>query len=357
MELSDDFKVVLEAGAGAKMDQQYQTYGTTALTAGTGDPDTYNQSWQPYPGDKKQIGTTMLVHAHLGVVYQGILTMTAHYIDNFARDARMDVGSQGGVAADKVGSTLTPNASIQVFGVDLRLNGGWMGDGYLGASRIIANNANSIADSIEVLHSQGGWQLAHNFFYGGNGSIDTIAGQYTFSLASFLMRPRPFWGQGKDITLTLYGMFNRVFDTDNKGAPASGATIPPNMDNGKSDMKKFKAGIDPIWSFSPMMAVGLRGDFVRPNWADKSQDFFVITPKLIFRSEFVTHEMVVLQASFYGYSSAYHDSTQIGGTTKADSVMPWPYGTNGTLDIQKLTLNGTPQPDKYVISLAASMWW
>jgi hypothetical protein len=37
--------------------------------------------------------------------------------------------------------------------------------------------------------------------------------------------------------------------------------------------------------------------------------------------------------------------------------MPWPYGTNGTLDIQKLTLYGTPQPDKYVISLAASMWW
>ena len=62
-------------------------------------------------------------------------------------------------------------------------------------------------------------------------------------------------------------------------------------------------------------------------------------------------EMIVLQAQFYHYGASYHDRD------KVDSLMPWPFGTNGNLDIAKLTAYGTPQPDKYVITLAASMWW
>ncbi len=346
LELADDWKVVLEAGAGAKMDQQYQTYGLTPLTKDNYNADTYSPSWQPYPGDTHQIGTTLLAHVHAGLVYQGIWTLTLHYIDTFARDARFDVASQGGGTMANPGPT--PDASIQVYGLDLRLNGGWMGDGYIGYSRVKAKNANSIADSIELLHSQGGWQLAHNFFYDGNGNIDSIAGQYTFSLAGFMMRPRPFWGQGTDLTVTVFGMFNHVSGTTGNSAPPIGMTLPP-ADN--ANMNKLKYGIEPIYSFMPMMAVGLRADVVNPNMSDSGQSFQVITPKLIFRSEFVTHEMIVLQAQFYHYGAEYHDPS------KVDYLMPWPFGTAGTLDIARLSPNGNPQPDKYVISLAASMWW
>ena len=346
MELSDDLKLVVEAGAGAKMDQQYQTYGLTTLTKATGQADTYSPSWQPYPGDKAQVGTTLLAHAHAGVVYQGILTATAHYIGTFVRDARYNVASQGGTTPDNKNGFpgLTPDASIQVFGADLRLNGGWMGDGYIGYSRVRARNANSVADSIELLQSQGGWQLAHNFFADGNGNIDSIAGQYTFSVAGFMMRPRPFYGQGADVTITVFGMFNRVSGTDD-GGTGDGSTI-PNASN--ANMKKLKYGLEPIWSFSPMMAVGLRADVVNPNMSDSGQSFQVISPKLIFRSEFVTHEMIVLQGSWYHYGSSYYDSTKVG------ALMPWPFGTNGTTDLSKY--NGGA-PDKYAISLAASMWW
>ena len=347
MELTDDLKVVVEAGVGAKMDQQYQTYGMSPANQGTATVDTYSPSWQPYPGDKQQIGTTLLAHGHAGVVFRGIFTATLHYINSFVRDARFDVASQGGTNLKT--NPLTPDASIQVYGVDFRLNGGWMGDGYIGYSHVKANHANSVADSLELLHSQGGWQLSHNFLYDGNGSIDSIGGQYTFSLASFLMRPRPFWGQGADLSVTVFGMYNKVTGTDSGGA--DGSTIPI----GSANMSKLKYGIEPIYSFMPMMAVGLRADVVNPNMSDSTNSFYVISPKLIFRSEFVTHEMIVLQASYYHYGSAYTDPA---GGDKLEGIMPWPYGRYGTLNLNNLGQNGTAAPpDKYVINLAASMWW
>jgi hypothetical protein len=344
MELSDDLKLVVEVGGGAKMDQQYQTYGTTTLTDSSHAADTYYSSWEPYPGDKEQVGTTLLAHGHAGLVINGQWTITGHYIGSFVRDARYNVASQGGTnKADKGFPGLTPDASIQVFGADLRLNGGWMGDGYIGYSRVRARHANSVADSIELLQSQGGWQLSHNFFSDGNGNIDSIAGQYTFSVAAFMMRPRPFFGQGADVTITVFGMLNRVSGTDD-GGTGDGSTIPA---ANNANMTKFKWGLEPIWSFSPMMAVGFRADVVNPSMSDSGQSFQVITPKLIFRSEFVTHEMIVLQGSFYHYGSSYSDITKVG------ALMPWPFGTNGTTDLSKY--GGTP--DKYMIALSASMWW
>jgi hypothetical protein len=347
IEINDDMKLLVEGGFGAKVDQQYQRYAGAAAT--------YDYpSWQPFPGNKTQQGTNMLAHLHAGLVINGVWTVTGHYINSFVRDARWNVGTTGGTgtsgtpdtAVAPTGTSAVPSsASIQVGGVDVRLNGGWMGDGYIGYSHVKAHNALAVADSIEVLHSQGGWQLAQNYFADGNGSVDTIAGQYTFSLAAFAMRPRPFWGQAADLSVTLFGMYNRVSGTDAGGA--DGVTIPA----GSANMSKLKYGGDLIYSPYPMMAVGFRMDLVNPNMSDSNESFQVFTPKLIFRSEFVTHEMIVLQGSFYNYGSSYSNPN------KVEAIMPWPYGKYGTLDIAALSPHGSPQPDKYVISLAASMWW
>ena len=50
------------------------------------------------------------------------------------------------------------------YGVDAKLLGGVLGDGYLGYSRLDARNALYLGDAIEVLHSFGGWQLHDNYF-------------------------------------------------------------------------------------------------------------------------------------------------------------------------------------------------
>lgn len=327
MEVSDDVKLIFEGGVGAKVDQQYQRY-TSNNTA------TYDYpSWQPYPGNKTQQGSNVLAHFHAGAVLSGIWTLQGHYIGSFVKDARWNVGTTAGTSgtfpSDPGG--VPGYGYIQVGGADLKLDGGWRGDGYIGYSYLKAKNALTINDSIEVLHSQGGWQLAQNYFPDGNGEIHTVAGQYTFSLASFLMRPRPFWGQAADLTFRPYFMFNKVTGTT----------------DGATDVNKLKYGLDAIYSFMPMLAAGLRFDSVNPNMDDSNQTFMVFSPKLIFRSEFVTHEMIVLQYSYYHYGDAYTN------TSTSDSVMPWPFGQYGTLSTAKLNM----KPDQHVVTLYASMWW
>jgi hypothetical protein len=334
LEVADDVKVIFEGGGGAKVDQQYQRYESGAAT--------YDYpTWMPYPGNKTQQGTNILVHGHAGALLRGVLMAQAHYIGSFVKDKRWNVGTTGGTSGTFPADGTVPGYGyIQVAGIDLKLNGGWMGDGYLGYSYIKAKNALTINDSIEVLHSQGGWQFTQNYFpteyaagVGGNGEIHTIGGQYTFSLAGFMMRPRPFWGQAVDVTIRPYFMYNKVVGTP----------------GGADDVTKFKGGLDLLYSFMPMMAAGLRLDSVNPNMDNSEQTFYVVSPRLVFRSEFVTHEAVVLQYSFYKYGAAYTDPA------KSAAVMPWPYGQYGTWSIGSAGLN--MQPDKHVLSLWAQMWW
>jgi hypothetical protein len=347
MELNDDLKLVLEGGFGAKMDQQYQQYGGTigGNTVAPNAPRYDYPSWQPYPGQNVQQGTNLVAHLHVGLVINSIWTLTGHYINSFVQDARWNVGSTGGTAAKPTYANAPGSGSIQVMGGDVRLAGGWI-DAYAGCSYIIGHNVGTVADSIEVLHSQGGWQLGQNYFQSttnlaaveaindGNGKILTVGGQATFSLAGFMMRPRPFWGQATDLNVTGFFMFNKITGTTAEDAKHN----------------KLKLGADVIYSWLPMLAVGVRGDLVQPNMSDSHQSFGILSPKLIFRSEFVTHEMITLQYSRYFYGAAYTNSAT------SPFVMPWPYGADGTYQTSKFGPNGS-SPDANVVTLSATMWW
>ncbi len=348
MEIADDVKLIFEGGAGAKVDQQYQRYncvGTAASEATCSSTYDY-PSWQPYPGEQVQHGTNILVHVHGGAVLWNVLTAQLHYMNSFVRDARWNVGSSGGanvggtaVQVEQIKAGEVPGrGSIQVFGGDLKLDGGWMGDGYLGVSYVKANNPLVVNDSIELLHSQGGWQLKKNYFDNSakGGNILSIGFQYTFSLAAFMMRPRPFWGQATDITVRPFVMYNKVSGTN----------------NGINDVTKLKGGVDVVYSFHPMLAAAFRFDAVQPDMDNSRQSFYIFSPRLIFRSEFVTHEAVVLQYSYYKYGADYMDPSKVSG------IMPWPYGTYGTWNIGDAAHGGMEMnPDKHVITLYANMWW
>jgi hypothetical protein len=321
-EAGDTGKIVIEGGFGAKTDQQYQSYKAGAAT-------TDYPSWQPYPGDKTQVGSTLLAHLHGAFVWESNKTFALHYINTFTRDARWNVGSSAGTPTKPEG--VPGQASIQIAGADFKMDGTSYGDAYFGVSYLKASNAAALGDTVEVLHSQGGSFLSKNYFAAGNGNILTLAGQYTFSLAAFMMRPKPFWGQTADITIRPYFMFNKI----------SGAGTGENL-------SKLKGGIDAMYSFLPSMAAALRIDSVQPNLDNKNQSFTVISPRLVFRTDFVTHEMIILQYSGYLYGSEYTNPAT------SDRVMPWPYGQYGTLSTSKF--NGSP-PDKHTITLSASMWW
>lgn len=331
LDVGDHVTMIFEAGAGAKVDQQYQRYEGNK-------PTSDYPPWHPYPGKDVQQGSNVLAHIHAGAVINNIWTLQGHYIGSFVKDARWNVSDSDGTEIRPDSKNVPGYGYIQVFGLDLKLAGGWLGDGYIGYSYVKAKNAGTVSDSIELLHSQGGWQLAQNYFSDGNGAIHSVAGQYTFSLTAMKMRPRPFLGNASDLTIRPFFMFNKVVGTT----------------KGEEDGTKLKWGLDTVYSFLPKVAAGLRFDAVSPDVSDRSSTFYVISPKLIFRSEFVTHEMIVLQYSHYRYGAAYMDPT------RSDKVMPWPFGQYGTLNISdgegsRGGLN--MKPDEHVVTLHASMWW
>ena len=185
----------------------------------------------------------------------------------------------------------------------MKLLGGVLGDGYLGYSHLSAKNAIYLADAIEVLHSFGGWQLHDNYFGppGGTdevtGTIDSVEFQYSFSFGQLFHYPQAFWGDGPDLIGTIFGMFNSV-------------TAPENT---AYTMKKLKFGTE--WTYVPLswLGVGGRYDVVEPNLKNSGQSFSVISPRIIFRTAFVTHEQVMIQYSRYFYGSDYNPGRSAGG--------------------------------------------
>jgi hypothetical protein len=339
LDVADDIKIVVEHGIGAKMDApQWATYPYT--------------SWMPYPS-YAQMGTTLLHHLHVGAVVNNMFTLTGHYMYTWTKDT-MRTGMNG------AGSDVTPDksstwanskvnnakdGSMQILGVDLKMDGGYLGDGYIGFSSIKCKNAGVLMDTIEVLHSQGGWQFTNNFLGDrGNGTVNSIGFQYTFSLAAFMLRPQAWWGQGSDLTLQVFGMYNLISGVDNSGIVSNAGQVSGADGYGT---KKFKAGGQLLYTPLPFISIGTRFDMVQPNLDNSNHNFMVFSPKLVFRTDFVTHEMVILQYQYYSYGSWYNYN---GNFTQQKASMPYPYGGGGPLFFPG-------NPDKHTFTIAASMWW
>src|SRR6185436_758685 len=192
-----DWTVALEQGFGAKLEPiPFQTQGG---------------SWNPYPGPLPQ-ESSFVAHAHAGAVWKKMLLVGAHFIHVFANDLER-AGAIGGTAYSGRMSG-EPRPKITVSGADVKFLNGPYGDGYLGYSHLEATNAVYLADAIEVLHSFGGWQLHDNYF-GRPGDTDLVTGkvysalaQYSISFGQLLSHPQAFWGQGPDLILNVFGMFN-----------------------------------------------------------------------------------------------------------------------------------------------------
>lgn len=262
-------------------------------------------AWDPYPGPVPQ-ESTFVAHLHAGAVFKKQWIFGAHLIDVFANDNERAGSYQGMTGSwDTPGATATPVQPVHnpwdpaprilIYGADLKLLGGVLGDGYIGYSHLKARNALYLADAIEVLHSFGGWQLHDNYF-GAPGATDSVTGdidsvefQYSFSFGQLFHYPQAFWGDGVDIIGTVFMMYNKI----------------TNAANSQYDLSKMKYGTE--WTYTPLPWLGLGGrfDVVEPNLKISGESFSVLSPRVIFRTAFVTHEQVIIQYSRYFYGSDY----------------------------------------------------
>lgn len=296
-DVTDDLTLQLEHGIGARLDVQQRIAGLEA-------------PYLPYPGPVQQF-PTILHHAHLGLTFQDKLRVAAHYLTQWTQSA----------------TTLDePDGRITSYGVEFKAYDTRFGNAYLGIGRLNATNAIRVAGAFEALHSWEGWSLKDNYFPGdlaqGTGSITSVMWEYTFSLSTFLRYPESFWGQGPDLLLSTFGMFNSV---------SSDEQVFANCPEDACPRKKLKVGAEATYTPLAWLGVSARYDSVQPNLANARKSFAVFSPRLLVRTEFVSHEQIIIMYTRY--------------FNKSETVLSYPFDEMMS------------RADENVFSIIATMWW
>jgi hypothetical protein len=306
--LGGDFTLLLEQG--------FQGQSNKAGASIT--PDLWNGYADP--GE----GTTFVNHLHAGLGYRGVATVGAHLLSAWSQD-------------DRSTGALEPDGSIRVLAADLGLSMGRFGHFYGAFVNTKAAHARSVSRIFSVLNSPGGPGLMNNYLGSeadggdGTGTLTTIGGQYDLSIGRLVSYPVPFDPAGPDLVLSLFGTGVKV---SSPLARFDGVT-------------KIKYGAEAGYSLLSWLAVSLRYDRVMPKRTvgpeppgtvatvnDDRYSFSVLAPRVIFRTDWLATNQIVLQ-----YSHWFD-----GGLTTVRTGAP------PQEDYRVI-------PDKDVFSLSASMWW
>ncbi|HYP87632.1 MAG TPA: hypothetical protein VEQ59_05755 [Polyangiaceae bacterium] len=347
---------------------------------------------------------TMLAHGHVGLTSGRDLQFSANMLYSWAQeeDRPYNVSKENTLYADSIVNA--PNGNMWVAGADARVDFGAWGYFYGGFSHIGAKNALVVGRALEVLHASGGGEyqlgVVGNYFgpacraaqstttgmprtgglagpadaaapagcSAGTGSVDSLLAQYEFSLTNFLqMREeggQRFWGEGPDLKVVLYGMLNKVH-SDFK--PIDKTIWGPQDGN-----LKLKYGTDIQWHATPAVTAAVRFDRLQPNSEVPEQSFAILSPRLVFTSNWVTREQLTFQYSRYIYNKrecapgvpSPADVSRFRSSGSALCVQPPsapvpPDGFGITSENQDVNLRSAPtlRPDVNVFNITATFWW
>lgn len=293
-------KFDLGKGVVLGLEQGFQGQGNKAPSDLT--PDLWNGFADP------NAGSSFVNHMHAGINFKETVSLGVHYASAFSRD-------------DRATGTLLPDGSINVLGADLRFTMGRFGHLYLAGTRVDAKYATTVSRIIEILNAPGGAGLINNYLGDqsqGNGALNIFGGQYDLSIGRLVSYPVPFYGDGPDIVFSGFGMGVNVQSDDERA----------------NNVSKVKFGAEGTYSFLPWMAASVRFDDVMPNLNETRYNYMVISPRVIFRTDWQSTDQLVLQYSRFINGSL--TTTRTGAPPRVDPFV---------------------NPDDNVVSLSASMWW
>ncbi len=294
-------------------------------------------------------GFTLLNHVHAGFAYKRSFEFNAHYLMAWSQDDRVEgtLGSSPmGMAVNTVDRSAQPDGSMTVIGAEARMSAGRFGDLYLAYSHIDAKNVTAVGPAIEVLHSQGGGGhnagngLYENFFNtvgDGTGQIDSVQLYYA---------GRTEIGP-VDVKLGVFGMYSVVSGTD-----ATSVNLLTGI--ATAGTQKLKYGADLMVNVLPWLGVGARGDYVQPDSHDAGMSFGVLSPKIVLRSNYVTHEEVTLQYSHYWDGADVLPQQWLSDVGAKNIATAAAHATAGGYE----NFAGPVYPnDPNVFGLKVTMWW
>jgi hypothetical protein len=268
------------------------------------------------------VGATYAGHLHVGLAAYDFLHVAGHYFNTFSKDDQANVQQQ-------------PDAKMSIYGGDVRLTMGAFGHFYAGASFADAQNVQSLGGVVRYLNTLNGPDLIRNYLgtqSNGTGKLMTIGAQYDFSLAAMLLRPETFSGNGPDLRVSLFAMQTQASDV---GLTTASMRQPPTNRLGVCDRTCNKYGGEIAYKPLSFLAVAFRGDQVNQNTDDQKESFTIMSPRLIFSSDWNSQDQISIQYSHYFYGSR---------------VLARSPGYDPT-DLTYV------RPDENTLSLHATMWW
>jgi len=327
-DLNEHWQLVLEQGFGAKLEVvPYIAYDHA--------PAPPLAPYLPVQGPVPQ-GSNFLYHGHASLLADDWLQLSGHYLYSFTPD---DLSySTSGIAGAK-----SQPGHMQVYGGEIHIDTTKV-NAYLGYSHIDAVGLFPLAGAIEVLHGVDGLNFKENYFgplnplvnyyqtspnapRNDSGKVDTVLFQATAHLSPFLGRPR----NAPDLALGLFGMYNHI-------------NAPNNMPSLSQD--RLKVGADLNVTPTSFMAIALRFDRVMPDGPKNEVAFSAISPRLIFHTNWLSREYVILSYTRYVYGSAYGPSTT--GLSYTSFTAP----VTATLMTTQYT--AAPDPNLFVVSSVIS---
>jgi hypothetical protein len=317
--------------------------GTEGLVGGSNKaassttPDVWNNFADPNQG------TTFVAHGHLGFAFGRRALLGLHYIHGWSQDDRGNPSPTIGAA---------PDGKMDISATDLRLELGRFGHFYLASVYTNAQNVASMSRVLSVLNTNGGPGLITNYLgpgsvrleydaagnvvgvVNGSGKLTTVGFQYDLSIGKLVSYPVPFSGDGPDLFVSVFGMAVHV-NSDDSFYFYDG--------NGRyyHNVTKLKYGALATYSFLPWLAATVRYDQVNPDVQDMSYSFSVVSPAIIFRTDWQSTNQVVLQYSHW--FNGGNTLVRVGDPPMETFAIP----TGSTQSIA----------DVNVISLSATMWW
>jgi hypothetical protein len=279
IDLTEHAELILEAGGGSKLE----------VVPWLDKP--LNTPYLPDQGPTPQ-GSDFVYHVHAALQIDDWARIAAHSMVSYTPNDLQS--STGGIGNAQSGHLYT-------YGLEGHLDSPRFGNAYLGYSRINAARVLSLADGIEVIHSPNGVGLTKNYFnpslaygpvpiggvvtpilpgtMGDSGDVDTVLFQYMVRMSSLLELP----SSGRDLTLALYGMFNRV--------------SAPTLNGGQQD--KFKGGAEVSFAAVRYLSLGARFDRVMPNGGSADVAYSALSPRLVFHTTWLSREYLLLSYTRY----------------------------------------------------------
>jgi hypothetical protein len=235
--------------------------------------------------------SSFIHHAHAGIARHGTvpLILGVHWLRNWAQDERDQLDDPRTPFLDEGNR---PDPRLDVFGVDFRMIDNYLGNFAVAASYADASHV-TLLQGLNYFGAFSGEQASRRYFGtadGGTGKMTIVGAEYNVAWGRLLRYPVELSPNGPDLISSFFADFARVTSKD-----------------AAFDGRQFlKFGTELTWRWQSWLTLTGRVDRVMPSSKDSAESFTVLCPRLVFKSDWLSHETVTLAYTKWLYGAHTH---------------------------------------------------